>query len=32
MIVTFKPVGSGPPLAGIDSAFQIQRVRLYRYR
>lgn len=66
IIVTFKPVGSGPPLAGIDSAwegrfdgegkwvpgrrlngdqthqgrhlrlapgqFQIQRVRLYRYR
>ena len=66
MIVTFTPVGDGPPLAGIDSAwegsfdargawiagrllngdqthqgrhlrlapghFQIQRVRLYRYR
>jgi beta-galactosidase GanA len=66
IIVTFKPVGEGPPLAGIDSAwegafdsrgtwvpgrllngdqthqgrhvrlapgkFQIQRVRLYRYR
>jgi beta-galactosidase GanA len=66
LIVTFKPVGEGPPLAGIDSAwegtfdargqwvpgrllngdqthqgrhvrlapgkFQIQRVRLYRYR
>jgi beta-galactosidase GanA len=66
MIVTFTPVGEGPPLAGIDSAwegrfdakgawiaarllngdqthqgrhlrlapahFQIQRVRLYRYR
>jgi len=66
LIVTMKPVGSGPPLAGIDSAwegtfdaqgrwtpgrllngdqthqgrhlrlepgkFQIQRVRLYRYR
>jgi beta-galactosidase GanA len=66
MIVTFRPIGAGPPLAGIDSAwegsfdehgtwvprrllngdqthqgrhlrlapgqFQIQRVRLYRYR
>lgn len=66
LIVTFKPVGDGPPLAGIDSAwegtfdahgmwvpgrllngdqtnqgrnlrlppdrFEIQRVRLYRYR
>jgi beta-galactosidase GanA len=66
LIVTFAPVGDGPPLAGIDSAwegsfntagawisgrllngdqthqgrhvrlapgeFQIQRVRLYRYR
>jgi beta-galactosidase GanA len=66
MVITFKPAGDGPPLAGIDSAwegtfdargtwvpgrllngdqthqgrhvrlapgqFQIQRVRLYRYR